>query len=290
MIAMEEKRKSRSKFAQIWFRFKKNKTAMIGLVLIVIIFTATITVSIFGDYSKAITNDISNMNRLPSAEHIFGTDNLGRDIFWRTMFGARISLFCSLMSVLLGMIIGTTIGAVSGYYGKIIDNILMRIMDVLIAVPSILMCIAIVAAMGGSTVNLIIALVIAMIPGFARIVRSSILSIKSMDYIEAARAYGASDARIIMRHIIPNAMAPVIVQATLAVGIAVLSIAGLSFIGLGVAPPAPEWGYMLAEAQGELRNYPFLIVAPGAALMLTVMAFNLFGDGLRDALDPKLKN
>lgn len=286
----KEKNKKRSKFAMIWLRFKKNKSAMVGLAIIIIILAATIGVNFFGDYSKAVTNDISNMLQPPSKEHIFGTDYLGRDIFWRTLFGARISLLCGLVSVLLAMLLGTAIGAVSGYYGRIADNILMRLMDILMAVPSILLCIAIVAAMGSNVINIIIALAISLIPAFARIVRSSILSIKSMDYIEAAHAYGASNFRIIVKQIIPNAMAPVIVQATLAVGLAILSIAGLSFIGLGVAPPTPEWGYMLSEAQSELRYHPYLIIAPGIALMLTVMAFNLFGDGLRDALDPKLKN
>lgn len=282
--------KKRSKLGTIWFRFKKNKTAMIGLIVIVALLLMTLFVSVFCDYSKAITNDVPNKFQLPSAEHPFGTDALGRDIMWRTLFGARISLLCGLASVLLGMLVGTAIGAVSGYYGHIIDNVLMRVMDVLLAIPSILLCIAIVSAWGGSILNLIIALAIALVPNFARIVRSAIMSVKSMDYIEAAHAYGASNFHIIMKHIIPNAMAPAIVSATLAVGAAILGIAGLSYLGLGVAPPTPEWGYILSEAQSSLRYYPYLIIAPGLALMLTVMAFNLFGDGLRDALDPKLKN
>ena len=285
-----ETRKRRGKFSLFWHRFRKHKTAMLGLIIILLILLATFSVSIFGDYSKAITNDIANRFQPPSAEHLFGTDHLGRDIFIRTLFGARISLLCGLASVALGMVVGTAIGAVGGYYGKLVDNVLMRLMDVLMAIPSILLCIAVVAAMGSSIVNLILALAISLVPAFARIVRSSILAIKSMDYIEAAHAYGASNFRIIMKQIIPNAMAPVIVQATLAIGLAILSIAGLSFIGLGIAPPTPEWGYMLSEAQSSLRYHPYLIVAPGIALMLTVMAFNLFGDGLRDALDPKLKN
>lgn len=281
--------KKRSKFGTIWFRFKKNKTAMIGLVIIIALLLTTLFVSLFCDYSKAITNDVVNKFQPPSVEHPFGTDLLGRDILWRTLFGARISLLCGLASVLLGMAVGTAIGAVSGYYGHIIDNILMRLMDILLAIPSILLCIAIVSAWGGSMLNLIIALAIALVPTFARIVRSSIMAVKSMDYIEAAHAYGASNFHIIMRHIIPNAMAPVIVSATLAVGAAILGIAGLSYLGLGVTPPTPEWGYILSEAQSSLRYHPYLIIAPGIALMLTVMAFNLFGDGLRDALDPKLK-
>ena len=288
---MKEKTvKRRGKFGLIWLRFRKNKTAMLGLMIIIVLLLGTVFVSIFGDYSKAITNDIPNRFMPPCAEHLFGTDHLGRDIFMRTIFGARISLLCGLASVALGMLVGTAVGALSGYYGKIVDSVLMRLMDVLMAIPSILLCIAVVAAMGSNTVNLIIALAISLVPAFARIVRSSILVIKSMDYIEAAHAYGASNLRIILKQIIPNAMAPVIVQATLAIGLAILSIAGLSFIGLGVAPPTPEWGYMLSEAQSSLRYHPYLIVAPGLALMLTVMAFNLFGDGLRDALDPKLKN
>ena len=199
---MDKKNRKRSKLAITWFRFKKNKSAMIGLSIIVIILTATIGVSIFGDYSKAVTNDISNIFQPPSKEHIFGTDYLGRDIFWRTLFGARISLICGLASVLLAMLLGTAVGAVSGYYGKFVDIILMRLMDILMAIPSILLCIAIVAAMGSSIINIIAALAISLIPAFARIVRSSILSIKSMDYIEAAHAYGASNLRIILKQII----------------------------------------------------------------------------------------
>lgn len=287
---MKQNTKKRSRFGAIWFRFRKNKTAMLGLFIIVALILTTLIVSLFCDYSKAITNNVAEKYQPPSAAHPFGTDLLGRDILWRTLFGARISLLCGLASVLLGMLAGTGIGAVSGYYGGLVDNILMRLMDILLAIPSILLCIAIVAAWGGSMVNLVIALAIALVPNFARIVRASILSVKSMDYIEAARAYGASNLHIILRQIIPNAMAPVIVSATLAIGAAILAIAGLSYLGLGVTPPTPEWGYILSEAQGSLRYYPYLIIAPGLALVLTVMAFNLFGDGLRDALDPKLKN
>lgn len=287
---MKQNMKKRSRFGAIWFRFRKNKTAMLGLIIIVVLILTTLIVSLFCDYSKAITNNVAEKYQPPSAAHPFGTDLLGRDILWRTLFGARISLLCGLASVFLGMLAGTAIGSVSGYYGGLVDNILMRLMDILLAIPSILLCIAIVAAWGGSMVNLVIALAIALVPSFARIVRASILSVKSMDYIEAAHAYGASNLHIILRQIIPNAMAPVIVQATLAVGAAILAIAGLSYLGLGVTPPTPEWGYILSEAQGSLRYYPYLIIAPGLALMLTVMAFNLFGDGLRDALDPKLKN
>lgn len=287
---MQNTYKKRSKLGMIWFRFRKNKTALAGLIVIVALLLITIGVSLFGDYSKAITNNVIERYQGPSAEHIFGTDYLGRDIFWRVLFGARISLLCGLSSVLLGMVVGTAIGSVAGYYGKILDNVLMRLMDILLSLPAILLCITIIAAFGTSTFNMIVALAIALIPGFARIVRSAILSVKTMDYIEAAHAYGASNLHIILKQIIPNAMAPVIVQATLSVGAAILAIAALSYIGLGVQPPTPEWGYILSEAQGSLRYYPYQIIAPGLALMITVMAFNLFGDGLRDALDPKLKN
>ncbi len=287
---MKQNTKKRSRFGAIWFRFRRNKTAMLGLMIIIVMVFITLFVSLFCDYSNAITNDVAHKYQPPSAEHPFGTDLLGRDILWRTLFGARISLLCGLASVLLGMLVGIAVGSVSGYYGGLVDMILMRLMDVLLAIPAILLCIAIVAAWGGSMVDLVIALAIALVPNFARIVRASILSVKSMDYIEAAHVYGASNLHIILRHIIPNAMAPVIVQATLAIGAAILAIAGLSYLGLGVTPPTPEWGYILSEAQSSLRYHPYQMIAPGLALVSTVMAFNLFGDGLRDALDPKLKN
>jgi peptide/nickel transport system permease protein len=226
----------------------------------------------------------------PSLDHILGTDQYGRDEFARIIYGARISLSAGFVTVAISLTIGAIIGATSGYYGDRVDNILMRIMDVILAIPGLLMGITIVAALGTGTLNLLIALSISRIPQFARVVRSSILSIKSQEYIEAAKACGTKDSRIIAKHIIPNAIGPIIVQATLNMGTTILGIAALSFIGLGIQPPMPEWGSMLADARSQMRYYPYLVVSPGIAIVLAVMSFNLIGDGLRDALDPRLKN
>ena len=226
----------------------------------------------------------------PSLEHLFGTDQYGRDIFMRMLFGARISLFVGLIAVAISLSAGALIGAVAGYYGGRVDDILMRIMDIFLAIPSTLLAISIVAALGTNLLNLLLAMAISYMPSFARIVRSSILTVKSQEYIEAARACGTSTFRIILRHIIPNAMGPIIVQATLTVARIILGISSLSFVGLGIQPPTPEWGTMLSEGQSQMRYHPYLILIPGAAIALAVMALNRSGDGLRDALDPRLKN
>ncbi|SHI83770.1 peptide/nickel transport system permease protein [Lutispora thermophila DSM 19022] len=226
----------------------------------------------------------------PSAEHIFGLDEFGRDIFLRMLWGTRYSLFLGAIGILASTIVGGTLGAIAGFYGNAIDNIVMRFMDILLAIPSILLAIAIVAALGPGLVNILIAIAISYIPTFARVVRAKVMSIKDQEFIEAARAVGASDARIIFKYIIPNSLAPIIVQATLGVAGAILSIAGLSFLGLGIQPPMPEWGAMLSNARTYIRDAWHITVIPGLGIMLTILSLNLVGDGLRDALDPRLKN
>lgn len=288
-VAATTKKRSQMKF--IWYRFKKNKLAMLGLFTLLAMVILTICAPLLCSYEKdVIVQNVKMRFQTPSKGHIFGTDQYGRDIFARIIYGGRISLSMGFAVVAIAMTFGSIIGACAGYYGGKIDNILMRIMDMFLAIPQILMAMAIVAALGTDIKNLLMALTIANIPKFARIVRSAILQIRGQEYIEAAKACGTSDIRIITKHIIPNALGPIIVQATLNIAQSIISIAGLSFIGLGIQPPKPEWGTMLAEGRTQMRNYPHLVIIPGLAIMMAVLSFNLIGDGLRDALDPKLKN
>lgn len=283
--------KKRSQFKSIWFRFKKNKLALIGLIMLGIFIFIAIFANFITDYeTQAIKQYIKQRLQGPSQMHIFGTDQYGRDIFARIIHGTRVSLFVGLVTVIIALTTGAVIGGAAGYYGGKVDNILMRIMDVFLAVPSIVMAIAVVAALGPGIKNLLIAMSISRTPQFARIVRSAILPIKNQEFVEAAKSYGASDIRIIARHILPNAMGPIIVQTTLNMATTILGIASLSFLGLGIQPPTPEWGSMLSEAREQMRYFPYLIVSPGIAIVLSVLSLNLIGDGLRDALDPRLKN
>lgn len=285
-----KKIKKRSQLKAIWFRFSKNKLAMFGLILFAITIILTVGAPLFISYNAAIEQNISKKLISPGKEFIFGTDMYGRDMFARVVYGGRISLLVGLSTVIISLFFGSLIGSLAAYYGGKIDNILMRVMDVFLAIPSILMAIAVVAALGQGIVNILIAMSMSRIPQFARIVRSAILSIKGQEFIEAAKACGTSDARIIARHILPNAIGPIVVQASLNVAGAILGIAGLSFVGLGITPPTPEWGSLLSGARSQMRYYPYLVTIPGLAIMVAVLSLNLIGDGLRDALDPRLKN
>lgn len=292
-----DKRKQRSLWAETWRRFKKNKLALAGmfiLLALVSIAIATMLIDLFTDNAVYNNHVIKQNLRLrlqgPSAQHIFGLDEFGRDIFLRMLWAVRYSLFMGTIAIALSTIVGGLLGSISGYYGKITDNVIMRIMDVLLAIPSMLLATAIVAALGTSLTNVLIAIAISYVPTFARTVRASVLTIKDQEFIEAARAMGASDSRIIFKYILPNSMAPLIVQATLGVAGAILSIAGLSFLGLGIQPPTPEWGSMLSSARSYIREGWHITVIPGLGIMITILALNVMGDGLRDALDPRLKN
>jgi peptide/nickel transport system permease protein len=225
----------------------------------------------------------------PSLQYPFGLDEFGRNILFRMLWAVRYSLFMGAAAIVISTVVGGTLGALAGYYGKFTDNTIMRFMDILLAIPSMLLATAIVAALGTSLVNVLIAIAIAYVPTFARTVRASVLTIKEQEFIEAARALGAGDLRIIFRYIIPNSMAPLIVQATLGIAGSILSIAGLSFLGLGIQPPTPEWGSMLSGARTYIRESWHITVIPGLGIMLTILALNVLGDGLRDALDPRLK-
>ncbi|RGX56939.1 MULTISPECIES: ABC transporter permease [Anaerotruncus] len=283
--------KRRGQFASICLRYKKNKMAMFGLVVFLIVVFFAVFADGFANYeTDAIKQNVVERLQAPGGEHLFGTDAYGRDLFARIIFGARLSLMISLSTVTLSLVVGCLLGAVCAYYGGWLDSIVMRLVDVFLAVPMTLMAVTVVAALGTSIPNLILALTISMIPPFVRIVRSAVLQVKGSDYIEAAFAYGSKDLRIIFSHVLPNAIGPIIVQATLNLASVLLSVAALGFIGLGVPSPQPEWGTMLAESKSQMRYYPYLVMIPGIAIAVTVLAINLIGDGLRDALDPRLKN
>ncbi|MBR3240133.1 MAG: ABC transporter permease [Oscillospiraceae bacterium] len=283
-------KKGRSQSGAIWFRFQKNKLALISLVILGAIVLAALFANVLIDPELVTTTNSSLRLQTPSAEHWFGTDLYGRDVLARIVYGARVSLTVSVTAVFGALIVGGLLGAVAAYFGGHVENIIMRIMDIFMAIPSLVMAIAVVAALGASTVNLVVALIVARAPQFARVVRSAILPIRDLEYVEAATACGTSHRRIILRHILPNVLGPIIVQTTLQMGHCIIQIAGLSFVGLGIQPPTPEWGSMLSEAREYMRRYSFLVVPPGLAIMITVFCFNRIGDGLRDALDPKLKN
>lgn len=273
----------------MWIRMRRNKLSMVGLTVILLLIIVAIFADQIAPYGFA-EQDLANQFAKPSSEHLFGTDDLGRDIFSRVVYGSRISLKVGFISVGIALVLGVAIGAITGYFGGRIDNILMRFIDILQSIPDILLAIAILAALGPGLSNLMIAVGVAAIPGYARIVRSSVLSIRDMEFIEASRANGSSHARIIFKHVIPNCLAPIIVQATLGVAYAIINAAGLSFIGLGLEPPTPEWGAMLSAGRSYIRDHVHMTIYPGLAIVVTIFALNVLGDGLRDALDPKLKH
>ncbi|MGN0758237.1 MAG: ABC transporter permease [Candidatus Ventricola sp.] len=283
--------RKRSQLSLIWHRLRRNRLAMLGLALMSAILLLAVFADVIADYdTKVVGMNMAERLQTPSAKHWFGTDGYGRDVFARIIHGSRLSLSLSIISMLIAVAVGSMIGAISGYFGGRVDDVLMRLMDMLLAIPPMLMSISIVAALGRSMANLMLALALAYMPVFARVIRSSILSVKDQEFVEAARACGTSDARIILRHIIPNAVGPIIVQATLAMGSSILTISSLSFMGMGIQPPQPEWGTMLYEGRDLIRTSPYLVIFPGAAIAVSVLSLNLLGDGLRDALDPRLKN
>ncbi|SES68245.1 ABC transporter permease [Anaerobranca gottschalkii] len=289
-ISPKQKTKKRSLWAEVVRRMVKNKMAMLGLAIILILVLLAVFAEVIAPYEEvAIKQNLSNRLQGPSREHWLGTDEFGRDIFARLIHGARVSLQVGIVAVGIAIFIGGSLGAIAGYYGGRVDNIIMRAMDIFLAIPSILLAIAIVSALGSSLFNLMLAVGISSVPSYARIVRASVLSIREQEFVEAAKAIGANDFTIILKHIIPNSLAPVIVQGTLGVAGAILSTAGLSFIGLGIQPPAPEWGSMLSGGRAYLRDAWHVTTFPGLTIMITILALNLLGDGLRDALDPKLK-
>ena len=286
-----EVQESRSFWQDVGRRFIRNNKTIIGLVMLAIIVLMCLYGMIFLDYETQVINqDIPNKLQTPSLAHLFGTDDLGRDIFNRIVYGARYSLFIGFSATIISLSVGSILGCIAGYFGGKTDNIIMRLTDVFIAIPSTLMAIAVVSALGPNFANLIIAIALGDIPGYARIIRSSVLSIRDNEFVEASVAVGGSSIHIMAQHIFPNTLAALIVQATLGVGYVIIAASGLSYLGLGVMPPAPEWGAMLSEAQAQIRYFPHQVIFPGIAIVVTVLAFNLFCDSLRDSIDPTLKD
>lgn len=262
---------------------------MVALFFLIAASLLVLLAPLYIDYNWAIKQNIRNRFQSPNLEHWFGTDQYGRDLFARIIYGGQISLFAGLFCVTAAAGIGILLGGIAGFLGGKVDNIVMRFTDIFMAVPHLLLSMAIVAALGQSTVNMLVALSVTMVPKFTRVMRSSILALRDLEYVEAARCCGTSSLRIILRHLLPNGMGPVIVSATVSLGATIIAIAALGFLGIGVPPPTPEWGTILNENRANIRYYPYLGIVPGMAIILSVLALNLVGDGLRDALDPRMK-
>lgn len=282
--------KKKSQLVEVWKRLCRNKTAVLGLVIVALLTLMAILSPILIDYeTQVIKTNYSEALQAPSADHWFGTDEMGRDILLRVMYGSTVSLSIGVVTVAVSLTVGLILGAAAGYFGGKTDMIIMRIMDIFLAIPGTLLAICIVASLGNSIPNLVIAQAVSSIPTFSRVVRGAVITARDADYVEAARAIGAKDATIIFHEVLPNSLAPIIVQTTLQVASVILSIAGLSFIGLGIPAPRPEWGAMLSGARAYIRDYSYMCLFPGLAIMTTILSLNLLGDGLRDALDPRLR-
>lgn len=282
-------KKRRSKIGGIIHRLKKNRAATVSLFIIIAIILVAIFAEYIAPYSYA-KQDYSMSFAKPSKEHLLGCDQLGRDILSRLIYGTRQSLQLGVLATSIAVIIGIILGAIAGYYGGWADTLIMRLMDIYQSIPMFLLCVTLAAVMGPSLRNAVLAIGISMVPMPTRLTRASILTVRSQEYIEAARLINSSNLRTIMSHILPNSISPIIVSFTMTIGMNILSGAGLSFIGLGAQPPIPEWGAMVADARTVMRDHATLALYPGLCIMITVLAFNLLGDGLRDALDPRLKN
>lgn len=282
--------KKKSQMLDVWKRLCRNKTAVLGLVIFMLLVLTAVFSPIFFNYEQQIIKtDYSSTLLAPCAAHPFGTDELGRDILFRVMYASTVSLSIGIVTVVVSLFFGLILGSAAGYFGGKVDMVIMRIMDIFLAVPGTLLAICIVASLGNSIPNLVIAQAVSSIPTFSRVVRGAVMTARGADYVEAAKAIGAKDATIIFHDVLPNSLAPIIVQTTLQVASVILSIAGLSFIGLGIPAPMPEWGAMLSGARAYIRDYSYMCLFPGLAIMTTILSLNLLGDGLRDALDPRLR-
>ncbi len=283
--------KKRSYWGEVWHRLKKNPVAMVCLGFLAVLMLGIIFVTVISPYDYTVT-DLMARFQTPSREHWLGTDDYGRDLLTRLLVGGRYSLLIAILSVAIGIVAGMIIGALCGYFGKYVDSVLMRVMDVIMSIPGMMLAICISVALGSGVFNTALALAVGTIPMIARQLRSSTMLINSQEYIEAARSFGQSDFRIIMTHIIPNTLAPIIVQTSLYIGGAIMGIAGLSFLGLGVQPPTPEWGNILNNGLDYIYDFStrwHVIVFPALFIVLAELAFNLLGDGLRDAMDPRMR-
>ena len=286
--APAERNKKRSQWRDVWIRLRRNKLAMIAMFVVI----ALVLVCVFADVIAPYAYDKASPPerfQYPNAKHLLGTDDKGRDLLSRVIYGGRISLLVAVMAVGIALISGSLLGAVAAYFGGVCETIIMRAMDIVMAIPGFLLAVSISSALGGGVWQTALAISIGAIPSYARIMRASVLTIKDQEYVEAARSGGASDLRIIVKHIIPNTLSPIIVESTLRIGACIMQISSLSFIGLGVTPPTPEWGSIMSAGREYLRDFYPIVTFPGIAIMITLFGFNLFGDGLRDALDPRLK-
>lgn len=277
-----------SQFGDIWRRLRRNKLAMAGLIIIALLLLMVIFADLIAPYPYD-EQDPASALQYPSAKHLFGTDDFGRDIFSRIVYGGRISLIVSLMAVAISFVVGGFLGAIAGYFGGVVDNVIMRIMDVVMAIPGMLMSICVSVMLGGGPVQTAIAISITGIAGACRMIRAAALSVRGQEYIEAARSSGSGSVRLILTHLIPNCLAPLIVDMSLRLGANIMMVSSLSFIGLGVQPPTPEWGAILNSGRDYIRDFYPLITFPTLAIILTMFGFNVLGDGIRDAMDPKLK-
>jgi peptide/nickel transport system permease protein len=280
--------KKKSEFSAVARRLSKNPMAVISFFVTVFLLLIAIFAPLIAPYPYD-KQDLMHTRAAPSSQHLFGTDELGRDVFSRVIWGSRFSLSIGILAVLLGTVVGLFLGAIAGYFGGLADDIIMRIMDILQSIPGILLAITISVVLGPGFFNTLLALSIGGIAMGCRLTRASILNIRTQEYLEAATSINASTSRIITRHVLPNSFSPLLVSSTMSIGNVIMAAAMLSFIGLGVQPPTPEWGSMIAGGRNLIRTSPWMVTFPGIFIMLTVLALNLFGDGLRDALDPKLK-
>ena len=293
MTIAKRRKKSLSEYSTgelVMYRFRKNKLAMFGVVLLCIVAVAVMLAPVLSSYEAVSQMHVSDRFTATNKLYIFGTDEFGRDLFARVLYGGRISLLCSFAIIGIAFVVGAVIGGAAGYFGGKVDSVLMRFVDMLMAVPSTLLAMAIITALGNGVWKLVVALAISQIARFARIVRSAVLTLRNVEYIEAAKCYGCSSLRIILKHILPNGIGPIIVSATLCLGQTILSISSMGYLGLGVASPTPEWGTIISENKMNIQAYPYLGLIPGICICLTVMAVNFIGDGLRDAFDPRTKN
>ena len=289
-VQLNQSFKKHSLFRETLYRLFRNKGAIIGLVFVTILLFTAITADYLYDYDTyVIKQNIPERLQKPSITHPFGTDEFGRDILARVVHGSRISLLVAASSIAFAVLVGGFLGAIAGYFGGFIDNALMRLTDILLSIPMTMFAIVIVAALGASTGNLALALGLASVPIFARVVRGAVLTVRDQDYVTASRAIGAGNLFIILKHILPNCMAPIIVQITLRMASAIYNTAALSFLGMGVQPPIPEWGAILAGGRIYIRDSSYICIIPGLIIMMTILSLNMLGDGLRDALDPRLK-
>ena len=283
--------KKRSMWQEMWRNYKKNPSAMVGLIIIAIIVVVAIVAQFAYNYEIDIVQQNVKERFIAPGEagHLLGTDNYGRDVMVRILYGAKYSLAVGIVAVAISCLLGSTLGLIAGYYGGVVENIILRVCEVFMGIPSVLLGIAIMSAFGQSLFVLMLAVGLVYVPMYARTARAAVLPVREEEYIEAARVCGVSDLKIIFGHVLPNSLSPIIVQVTMGVANGILSASFLSFLGLGVPVPAPEWGAMLSSGREFIRDYGYLTTFPGLAIMITVLAINLMGDGLRDALDPKLK-